>query len=108
MESFGISYDDPSVTKKEKCRYDACLTVSQPILPIGNIGVKNIKGGKFAIFNYQGNYADWGAVYNFIYDEWLITSDYELRNQPVMEKYLATAQQNESTLLNIEVYLPVK
>ncbi len=108
MESFGISYDDPSVTKKEKCRYEACITVNKPVVPHGKIGIKKIKGGKFAVFNYCGNYKNWGKIYDYIYDNWLINSDYDLRNFPVMEKYLSTTKQNDHTILNLEIYLPIK
>ena len=108
IESFGISYDDPSVTKKEICRYEACYTTQQSIVPKGNVGVKKINGGKFAVFSYKGDYENWGTIYDFIFDKWLINSSYELRNQPVMEKYLKTANQSEKTSLNIEIYLPIK
>ena len=108
IESFGISYDDPSVTQKEMCRYEACYTIRQSIYSKGNVGTKKIKGGKFAVFSYKGDYENWGAIYDFIFDKWLINSYYELRNQPVMEKYLKIANQSEKTSLNIEIYLPIK
>ncbi len=108
IESFGISYDDPKVTEKEKCRYDACLTIHQTAKPQGEIGVKKIEGGKFAVFSYKGSYDNWGEVYDIVYDEWLINSKYDLRNVPVMEKYLNSPLQSEANELNIEIYLPVE
>ena len=108
IDSYGISYDDPSVTEKDKCRYEACYTTQQSITPKGNVGINKIKGGKFAIFSYKGDYENWGAIYDFIFDKWLINSSFELRNQPVMEKYLTAINQNDKTLLNIEIYLPIK
>jgi len=108
IESFGISYDDPKVTEKENCRFDACLTIHQSIKPHGKIGVKKIDGGKFAVFSYKGSYDNWGEVYDIIYDEWLINSAYDLRNVPVMEKYLNSPLQSEANELNIEIYLPVE
>ena len=108
IESLGISYDDPKVTEKENCRFDACLTIHQPVEPHGKIGVKKIKGGKFAVFSYQGSYDNWGEVYDIIYDKWLINSEYNLRNVPVMEKYLNSPLQIEINELNIEVYLPIE
>ena len=108
IESYGISYDDPSVTEKEMCRYEACYTTKRSIAPKGNVGIKKIKGGIFAVFSYKGDYEIWGAIYDFIFDKWLINSSFELRNQPVMEKYLTAINQNDKTLLNIEIYLPIK
>ncbi len=108
IENFGISYDDPKVTEKENCRFDACLTIHQTVKPHGKIGVKKIKGGKFAVFSYQGSYDNWGEVYDIIYDKWLINSEYDLKNVPVMEKYLNSPLQTEANELNIEIYLPIE
>jgi len=108
MESFGISYDDPKVTEKENCRYDACLTIHQAVRTEGKIGVKKIQGGKFAVFSYKGSYENWGEVYDVIYDKWLINSKYDLRNVPVMEKYLNGPKQSATKDLNLEIYLPIE
>ena len=108
IESFGISYDDPKVTEKEYCRYDACLTINQSVKPQGKIGVKKIEGGKFAVFTYQGSYDNWGEVYDIIYDSWLINSEYDLRNVPVMEKYLNGPVQSVDKELSLEIYLPIE
>ncbi|GAI19095.1 unnamed protein product, partial [marine sediment metagenome] len=40
VELFGISHDDPNITETDKCRYDACVTVSKEIKPEGEIGFK--------------------------------------------------------------------
>ncbi len=104
IENFGISYDDPSVTAPDKCRYEACFTLNIPISPNGEIGIKKIKGGKFAVFTYKGSYTDWEAVYDYIFDCWLVNSNYNLRNLPIMEKYLTL---NNNSELNIEIFLPI-
>jgi len=106
-QSFGISYDDPKVTEKEKCRYDACFTIHQTVKAQGEIGVKKINGGKFAVFIYKGTYDNWGEIYDIIYDKWLINSEYCLRNVPVMEKYLNSPNLMETSELEIEIYLPI-
>ena len=49
---------------------------------------------------------EWKA-YDIIYDKWLINSKYDLRNVPVMEKYLNSPLQSEANELNIEIYLPI-
>jgi len=107
-ESFGITYDEPSVTPKEKCRYEACITIDQSVTPKGEIDKRKIEGGKFAVFKYQGNYENWGLIYDYIYDVWLINSNYGIRNQAVMEKYLTTEKQDNETALNLEIYLPIQ
>ena len=108
IESIGLSYDDPKVTESDKCRYDACLTISKAVKASGEIGVKNIDGGKYAVFMFKGSYDKLGEVYDFIFGSWLVDSDYELRDVPVMEKYLNNPNRTSPERLKTEIYLPIK
>ncbi|MBN2892265.1 MAG: AraC family transcriptional regulator [Bacteroidales bacterium] len=108
IEHLGVSHDDPKVTEINKCRYDACLVIHQPAEPKGEIGVKTIKGGKFATFLYQGSYDYLGEVYDYIFGEWLLNSEHELRNEPVMEKYISNPNRVAPEKLKTEIYLPIK
>ena len=108
IESIGLSYDDPKVTESDKCRYDACLTISKAVKASGEIGVKNIDGGKYAVFMFKGSYDKLGEVYDFIFGSWLVDSDYELRDVPVMEKYLNNPNRTSPEKLKTEIYLPIK
>ncbi len=108
IERFGISHDDPKTTKSENCRYDACLTVHKVIEPKGKVGVKKIKGGKFAVFKYQGSYKNLGEVYDLIFSDWFVNCNYELRNIPIMEKKMNNPLRTEPDKLKTEIYIPIK
>ena len=104
----GISYDDPKVTPNEKCKYDACLTIDKEIKPIGKIGTKIIKGGKYAIFTYKGDYKNLGIVYDIIFGNWLINSNYKIRNIPIFEiKETLISETNKDKFVT-KIYLPIK
>ena len=107
IENIGLSHDDPHVTDMDKCRYDACLAIHKPVSPKGEIGVKEIAGGKYAIFSYQGSYQNLGAVYDTIYNNWLPESGYELRNLPCFEKYINNPEKTEASKLKTEIYIPI-
>ena len=107
IEHIGLSHDDPHVTDADKLRYDACLVVHKPAKPIGEIGVKNIEGGKFACFLYQGTYKQLDEVYDYIYYKWLIESGIELRDAPCFEKYISNPNQVEESKLKTEIYIPI-
>ena len=107
MELFGISHDDPNITETDKCRYDACVTVSKEIKPEGEIGFKIIEGGKYAIFRYKGPYTGFGHVYDAIFRQWLPQSSYELRNIPALEKYLNDPKKTRPEKLVTEIYIPI-
>lgn len=108
IEHIGLSHDNPHVTEADKLRYDACLVIHKPAKPVGEIGVKQIAGGKYACFLYQGSYKKLDEVYDYIYYDWLIKSGLELRNAPTFEKYISNPNQVEESKLKTEIYVPVQ
>lgn len=108
IEHIGVPYDDPNMTDADKLRYDACLVVHKTAKPEGEVGVKTLKGGKFAMFHYTGTYKNLDQVYDYIFNEWLLNSTHELRDEPVREKYRNNPQRTEEAKLKTEIYLPIK
>ncbi|MFD1162069.1 MULTISPECIES: AraC family transcriptional regulator [Hwangdonia] len=108
IKMIGLPHDDPKVTDDDKIRYDACLIIHKAAKPVGEIGVKTLKGGKFAVFLYQGSYKYFAEVYNYIFNEWLLNTDYELRDEPVRERYISNPERVAEEKLKTEFYIPVK
>lgn len=106
-EQIGISHDDPRVTEGDKCRYDACLSIPHDINPEGEIGIKTIEGGKFAVFLHKGSYFNMQETFDAIFSEWIFENNIELRNSPIMEKYLNNPYNTEEKDLLTEIYLPI-
>ncbi|MDO5970992.1 AraC family transcriptional regulator [Flavivirga aquimarina] len=108
IEHIGLAHDDPKVTDEDKIRYDSCLIIRKDAKATGDIGVKTLKGGKFATFLYQGNYECFSDVYDYIFNEWLLNNDYELRDEVVREKYISNPERVEPHKLKTEFYIPIK
>jgi len=108
IEHISIYHDDPKVTNSEKLRTDVCLVLPKPAEPKGEIGVKEIAGGKYAVFLYQGPYTNLGIVYDTIFAKWLPDSGYELRNAPLYEKYINDPSRTEEAKLKTEIYIPLQ
>ena len=108
IEHISIYHDDPKVTNSEKLRTDVCLVLPKPAEPKGEIGVKEIAGGKYAVFLYQGPYTNLGIVYDTIFAQWLPDSGYELRNAPLYEKYINDPSRTEEAKLKTEIYIPLQ
>ncbi len=108
IQHFGLPHDDPKVTDEDKIRYDACLIIHKDAKPDGDIGVKTLNGGKFAVFLYQGSYKYFADVYNHIFNEWLLNTDYELRDEPVRERYISNPERVAEDKLKTEFYIPIK
>ena len=107
QECLGIAYNDPNITEDDKCQYDCCVTISKDMKPEGEIGVKNIEGGRYAVFKFKGSPDKVGPVYNAIFNTWLPESDYELRDAPCFEKYIKFSKTNPDKN-KTEVYIPIK
>lgn len=127
IEHLCVYYDDPKVTEADKLRTDICLVIPQKANTIpnvedicvfnenadkvrakGQIGIKEIKGGKYAVFSYQGSYENLGSVYDTIYGKWLPESDCKLRNTSGFEKYLNNPERTSPDKLKTEIYIPIE
>jgi len=107
QECLGVAYNDPNITENDKCQYDCCVTISKDIKPEGEIGVKNIEGGRYAAFKFRGSFDNISSVYNSIFKNWLPESNYELRDAPCFEKYIKFSKTNPDNN-KTEVYIPVR
>jgi AraC family transcriptional regulator len=101
-------HNDINLTETSKLRSDVCITIDKPIPANGKIGVKEIIGGKYAVFNYKGPLASHSAIYNVIFEKWEQNNPYELRNLPIFEKYINNPMNTKPGQLNTEIYLPVQ
>lgn len=106
-EWLGISFDDPSTTQSNKCRFYACLTIDKPINPRGKIGCKNIKGGLYAIFTHKGSYSGLNEYYKNIWFGWLPSANYRLRQATFFEKYINNPDKVKAEDIITEIYIPV-
>mgnify|MGYP003069795743 CR=1 FL=1 len=103
-----IYHDDPKVTEPDKLRTDVCLALPRVGKPKGEVGVKEVAGGKYAIFRYRGPYLNLHAVYDTIYLKWIPERGYKLGNTPGFEKYLNHPDHVKPEDLVTEVYIPVE
>jgi len=108
IEHICIYHDDPQITKSAKLRTDVCLVICKPAEPNGEIGVKEIAGGVYAMFLYQGSYDRLGEVYDYIYGTWLPQSGMQLRDVPGFEKYVSNPKMVAPEKLKTEIYIPVQ
>lgn len=69
------SYDDPSITELEKCIYDLCITVDEDV-ELEN--VTTIKGGKFAVYRFNGYIHDIFVTFQGVFNIWLPRSGYKM------------------------------
>jgi AraC family transcriptional regulator len=85
--ALGIAYDDPTITAPEKLRFEAALVVPQDLQGDGEVGVRVIRGGRYAIATHRGPYETLGDTYTRLCGEWLPASGLELLPAPALEFY---------------------
>ncbi|OJJ17029.1 hypothetical protein BKI52_30395 [marine bacterium AO1-C] len=106
-ETLGIVHDNLDLTEESNLRFDACIVVPQEIQASGEIGYKEVKGGKFAVFRYQGAFETFYPVYDYIYNVCLFEYKWELRDEPALEWYYSPQPFYGSQQLVTDFYLPI-
>ena len=106
--SFGIYYDDVSVVPREALRADACMTVPAGWTPSGQLELREIRGGRYAVILHVGPYAELERAYKWLYGTWLVQSSEEPANAPCVEEYLNDARAVSPTELKSEIWLPLR
>lgn len=105
---FSIYYSDPDEVGDENCISDICAVIKKDVDLTGRIQKQKIEGGKFATFKYKGPYERLWDVYNYIYKQWLTTTNFKLRDKPIIEKYLTISDKTKPEDLLTEIYLPIE
>lgn len=108
IEHIGMYYNNPEVTSGENLMSDVCLRVCKPAEPNGEIAVKEISGGRFALFTYTGEYHKVGAAYDKIYGELLAKNGVEPRSNYCMEKYISDPRRTAPEKSKTEIYIPIE
>jgi AraC family transcriptional regulator len=106
--TFGIYYDDPSITPVEALRSEACVSVPDEWAPDGDLQRSEIRGGRYAVVTHIGPYAELGRAYTWLYGTWLAQSGEEAADAPCVEAYLNDARLVPPSELKTEIWLPLR
>jgi AraC family transcriptional regulator len=85
--TLGVGYDDAAITAADKCRYDACVVVSDGFQPDRWVNVMDLPGGKCAVGQFQGTAHDITTVWDRVFSSWLPNSGYQPDDRPCFELY---------------------
>jgi AraC family transcriptional regulator len=96
-------YDDPSITSVDQCLYDICMTVDN------NCSLHNvttIKGGKFAVYRFDGLVQDIFAAFQGVFNIWLPDSGYEMDERYGLDIYRSIDKKNMHVVMDL--CIPIK
>jgi AraC family transcriptional regulator len=104
IQYYGIIADQPLITVKNHCRYEAAINQ-----PSEGFATKSIFGGKYAKYMHQGAYDSIENTYRNIYKDWLSQSKLEFDNSPIIEHYVKHDYNSEKEQNFItEIFIPLK
>ena len=101
---FGISRDNPETTKPEKCRYDACIVVSENF-ETGEHDIQKgiIEGGKYAVFIIEHTAEAIQKAWNEIFQD-VLRSGYKMDlSRDILERYTGKMIKNHKC----EICVPI-
>jgi len=109
-QMIGIYFDDPALVAEAELRSIACLSVSaeQQANSQAPFEKHDIKGGSYAVLQYQGPYSDMHAAYQWFFGVWLPASGYEAADVPVFEVYLNNPRDTAPGELKTAIYLALQ
>ncbi len=102
---YGLILDEPVISEKTKCRYEACVDIDQNS---SSFLSKNIFGRKYLKFIHLNEFDSIEETYRQIFYNWIYYLNYEIDNSPIIEHYIKDSTiQNESGY-HTEIYVPIK
>lgn len=105
---YGVSQDDPQMTAKNKCRYDAGVEVGLDFVPSQNAQIAMLPGGLYGCTKFKGNSTGVPQVWDRILREWLPASGYQLDARPCFEYYPPDGDYDEKTgTFTCELCIPI-
>jgi AraC family transcriptional regulator len=110
-DTFGLCFDDPDVTPAERTRYEACMVVDVRTKPKGDVELRDLPGGAYAVGLHEGPYERIGDSYAQLFAE--VSSHpingrtWKLGDPPALEKYLNDPRKTKPEELKTEIWMPV-
>jgi AraC family transcriptional regulator len=86
--SFGVYYDDPGSVPVHDLRSDATFTIADDARADGEVRAITLEGGRCAVIQHKGPYAELERAYCWLYRDWLPQSGEDAANRPVFEEYV--------------------
>lgn len=103
----GISFDDPLITRPEKCRFYACISVPQGVQEDGQVGMLEIPACRCAVSRAAVPAEHIQFIYRSFYRDWLPGSGLQPADLPSYEIYYETPENSPDGKYLMEVCVPV-
>lgn len=86
-DCYGLSHDDPGVTRPEDCRYDAAVALAVGEAVGRDELVAELPGGRYAVCRFDAPVQQIGDAWNRLLRDWLPNTGLQLDARPCFERY---------------------
>ena len=83
----GVYWDDQTITPPARTRCEVGLLVDDYAVGDGEVGVRRLPGGDYAVVRHHGSSQDRRRIYDLVYARWLPDRGLEAANAPPIEVY---------------------
>ena len=105
---FGMSIDDPAVTPKHLYRYEVCFASDVPFNCADGISKMKIPSRTYGITRISGDIRLVATAWDYLFQDWLIKSDYEPDHAPAFEIFLNKEKALDWNHFDLELAFPIK
>jgi AraC family transcriptional regulator len=102
----GLSHDNPASTPAGRLRMDACVAVGAGVGPEGEVGVKELPRGEYAVATHRGPYETLADTYGAL-ARWVVAGGRRVRAAPCVEIYRNDPKSTPPAALLTDVCVPV-
>lgn len=105
----GLYHDNPSITPHNSCQYIACIVTKEEDKIIDSrLPTFTISGGTYARFDLKGVYGDVLKLIDWVFHEWLPSSDFETTTKPSYAIHRKNHFLSEDGEFDISFYVSIK
>jgi AraC family transcriptional regulator len=109
LSFYCMGLDDPLIVGRSHCRFDACVSLSEPVASSGVVGQKILPGGRFALFIIRGPYSEIEESLLNIFRFWYPTSKLHILNfDPICELVAMNDASIPDTERITKLYIPIE
>ena len=98
-------HDNPEFSLEDQFRTSLCISLPKDINPMvkDKLGVMKIEGGLYAIGHFRIQQEQFQDAWDFMYQQWLIASDYVPRDVCPFEVYLNNPMEEANHHIEVDI-----
>lgn len=110
VELLAMYHDNPEFGQEDQFRTSLCMSLPKDFVPKENdkLGVMSIEGGLYAIGRFSIQQEEFQDAWDYMYQQWLIASDYIPRDACPFEVYLNNPMEEEDHHIEVDIYMPIE